>query len=61
MKVINHQKVSKPINALFELSMEWGLTVPCRVVKGGAPRPVQRKKAVPSVNASTIQLRVLAN
>lgn len=42
-KVRKHQKVSKPINALFELSMERGLTVPWRVVKGGAPRPVQKK------------------
>lgn len=42
-EVKKHQKVSKPINALFELSMERGLTVPWRVVKGGAPRPVQKK------------------
>lgn len=58
-KVRKRQKVSKPINALFELSMERGLTVPWRVVKGGAPRPVQKKRRGAAVNATTIQLIVL--
>lgn len=44
------------MNALFEFSIERGLTVPWRVVMGGAPRPVQKKRGAILVNASTLWL-----